>query len=314
MTLFSQLRSWLHSALHRSHTEHAMDAELRFHLESYADDLIRNGIPRDEVLRRARREFGGLERAKEECRDARGITFLESLLQEIRYALRTLRNSPAFTAIAILTLALGIGANTAIFSLIDTVVLRMLPVRNPQEFVQLSRLDPSRGGDSDLYFTNTIWEQVRDHQDVFSSTLAWSNERFDLAQGGAVQNANGVIISGDFFNALGVRPVAGRLLTVADDQRGCPSPPSSVTASGRIISPPPPPPSAPRSLSIIIPSRSLASALLASTDWISAANLISPFPSAPLLSSMEKTLASTLAPGGGLPSWVASSQVSLPNN
>jgi predicted permease len=200
-----------------------MDAELRFHLETYANDLIRNGVPRDEALRRARIEFGGLERAKEECRDARGITFVESLLQDIRYALRTLRNSPVFTAIAIFTLALGIGANTAIFSLIDTVVLRMLPVRNPQELVQLSRFDPSRGGQGDSYFTNTIWEQVRDHQDHFSSALAWSTDRFDLAQGGAVENANGIFVSGDFFNALGVRPAAGRLLTVADDQRGCPA-------------------------------------------------------------------------------------------
>ena len=223
MTLFSQLRSWLRSILHRSHLERDMDDELQFHLESYADDLIRTGIPRDEAFRRARREFGGLERAKEECRDARGITFLESLLQDVRYALRTLRNSPAFTAIAILTLALGIGANTAIFSLIDTVVLRMLAVQNPQELVQLSHLDPARGGDSDLYFTNTIWEQVRDHQDFFSSALAWSTHRFDLAPGGAVQNANGIFVSGDFFNVLGVRPAAGRLLTIADDQRGCPS-------------------------------------------------------------------------------------------
>ena len=223
MTLFSRLRSWLHSTLHRSRTEHDMDAELRFHLETYADDLNRNGIPRDEALRRARREFGGLERAKEECRDARGITFLESLLQDIRYALRTLRSSPVYTAIAIFTLALGIGANTAIFSLIDTVVLRMLPVRNPQELVQLSRQDPARGNQGDFYFTNAIWEQLRDHRDVFSSALAWSTDRFDLAQGGAVQNVNGIFVSGDFFDALGVRPAAGRLLTVADDQRGCPA-------------------------------------------------------------------------------------------
>jgi putative ABC transport system permease protein len=224
MTLLAQLRSWLHSLLRRSDLERDMDAELRFHLETCADDLVRAGIPRDEAMRRARREFGGLERAKEECRDARGITFLESLLQDIRYALRTLRNSPVFTAIAISTLALGIGANTAIFSLIDTVVLRMLPVRNPQELVQLSRFDPSRGGQGDLYFTNAIWEQVRyHHDDLFSSALAWSTDRFDLAQGGAVQNANGIFVSGDFFNALGVRPAAGRLLTVADDQRGCPA-------------------------------------------------------------------------------------------
>jgi len=186
-----------------------MDAELRFHLETYADDLIRNGIPRDEAFRRAHLEFGGLERAKEQCRDARGITFLESLFQDIRYALRTLRNSPAFAAIAILTLALGIGANTAIFSLIDTVVLRMLPVRNPQELVQLSRLDPARGGKGDFYFTNAIWEQVRNHRDdLFSSAFAWSTDRFDLAKGGAVQNANGIFVSGDFFNALGVRPAS----------------------------------------------------------------------------------------------------------
>jgi putative ABC transport system permease protein len=224
MTLLAQLRSWLNSLLRRSDLERDMDAELRFHLETCADDLVRAGIPRDEAMRRARREFGGLERAKEECRDARGITFLESLLQDIRYALRTLRNSPVFTAIAISTLALGIGANTAIFSLIDTVVLRMLPVRNPQELVQLSRFDPSRGGQGDLYFTNAIWEQVRyHHDDLFSSALAWSTDRFDLAQGGAVQNANGIFVSGDFFNALGVRPAAGRLLTVADDQRGCPA-------------------------------------------------------------------------------------------
>jgi predicted permease len=201
-----------------------MDAELRFHLETYADDLIRSGVPRDEALRRAQLEFGGLELTKDQCRDARGITFLESLLQDIRYALRTLCNSPAFTAIAILTLALGIGTNTAIFSLIDTVVLRMLPVRNPQELVQLSHLDPARGGQGDPYFTNAIWEQVRDHHDdLFSSALAWYTDRFDLAQGGAVQNINGIFVSGDFFNALGVRPGAGRLLTVADDQRGCPA-------------------------------------------------------------------------------------------
>jgi len=306
MTHFPRFRSWLHSTLHRSQMERDMDAELRFHLETYSDDLIGNGIPWDEAFRRAHLEFGGLERAKEECRDARGITFLESLFQDIRYALRTLRNSPAFTAIAILTLALGIGANTAIFSLIDTVVLRMLPVRNPQELVQLSRLDPTRGGQGDFYFTNAIWEQVRNHRDdLFSSALAWSTDRFDLAQGGAVQNANGIFVSGDFFNVLGVRPAAGRLLTVADDQRGCPG--LAVISYGfwHDHFGGSPDASAALSPSTIILSRSLASAPPDSMASTSAANSTSPFPSAPRLSSTANTLASALAPGGGSPSWVA---------
>jgi len=113
MTHFSRFRSWLHSTLHRSQTERDMDAELRFHLETYSDDLMGNGVPWDEAFRRAHLEFGGLERAKEECRDARGITFLESLFQDIRYALRTLRNSPtsiqraAGRAISILRMRFG---------------------------------------------------------------------------------------------------------------------------------------------------------------------------------------------------------------
>ena len=163
---------------------------------------------------------------------------MESLMQDLRFALRMLRKSPGFTAVAVLTLALGIGANTAAFSLIDAVMLRTLPVERPDELLQLKRQDPRYAGGgpasfSNLLsflwdggaspsFSNPLWEQVRDQQNVFSGVFAWSNNRFDLARGGTVQPAEGSFVSGDFFTTLGLRPAAGRLIAGSDDHRGCP--------------------------------------------------------------------------------------------
>jgi hypothetical protein len=115
--------------------ENEMDAELRFHIEAFAEDLVRRGVPREEALRRARIEFGGIERAKEECREARGVNFISSLVQDLRFGLRMLRKSPGFTATAVLALALGIGVNTTAFTVFDAVALRPRAVKDPDRLV-----------------------------------------------------------------------------------------------------------------------------------------------------------------------------------
>ncbi len=141
---------------------------------------------------------------------------LDTLGHDLRYALRNLKNSPAFATVAILSLALGIGANTAIFSIVDAVMLKNLPVERPQELMQV------KIGRDDS-FTNPIWEQLRDHQDVFSGVFAWTTHRFNLASGGEVSGADGIMVSGDFLRTLGVRAILGRTLTSMDDRRGCPA-------------------------------------------------------------------------------------------
>src|SRR5438067_13901344 len=112
MTMWSRVRSWVRSMMQRSRMEREMDAELRFHIQAFAEDLARSGVPREEALRRARIGFSGIERAKEKCREARGLSLVESIVQDLRFGLRMLRKNPGFTAVAVIPLAFGTGANT----------------------------------------------------------------------------------------------------------------------------------------------------------------------------------------------------------
>jgi len=151
------------------------------------------------------------------------LHWLDTPTQDVRYALRILKNSPGFTAVAVLSLALGLGANIAIFSLLDAVILKYLPVERPQELRQMQYRAPDSSSDSTV-FTNPAWEQVRDHQNVFTEVFAWGNRaRLDLTQGEAMRAANGLWVSGGFFRALGLHATAGRLISDADDRRGCPA-------------------------------------------------------------------------------------------
>ncbi len=152
----------------------------------------------------------------------------DEMFQDLRYGARMLLKQKSFTVVAVLSLALGIGANTAIFQLLDAVRLRLLPVKAPQELaeVRLTTMNGTRGSKSGRFpaVTNPIWEQVRERQEAFSGICAWGQYSFNLAQGGEVRNARGLLVSGDFFNVLGVQPMLGRVFTAAEDQRGCAAP------------------------------------------------------------------------------------------
>src|SRR5256885_934239 len=158
---------------------------------------------------------------------------MSSLLQDFRFAARMLRKTPGFTLAAVLSLALGIGANTAIFQLLDAVRMKTLPVRAPRELaeVRIADMKGARGSFNFRYpsVSNPIWEGIRDRQQAFSGIFAWAPTGFNLAQGGDVRQAKALWVSGDFFNVLGVPPMMGRVLNASDDVRGC-------TAPGVVIS------------------------------------------------------------------------------
>ena len=193
-----------------------MDAELLFHIEVYAEDLVRSGVPRQEAMRRARREFGGIDRAKEECREARGVNFIETLLQDSRYGLRTLVKSPAFAAIAIITLALGIGANTAIFSVVKAVLLDRLPFRQPDRLVKLAA-----GGRRELNPSTVSYLLVQDWKErthSFESMSVYGNWTPTLTNDGRPRILRGARVTYDFFDTLGVSVELGRGFEQSDDR------------------------------------------------------------------------------------------------
>ena len=177
--------------------------EMRLHLELRAAETPD-----------ARIRFGNLTRIQEDSRNAWRWPTLDSIVQDIRYGIRTLAASPAFTITAILSLTLGIGANTAIFSLLNAIMLRTLPVKDPGRLVsvQIEQV-PS--------FTNPLWEQIRDHSSAFEGVLAYGNSQFDLSSGGDRHYANGLMVSGDYFRTLGVPAIRGRVINPDDDKRGC---------------------------------------------------------------------------------------------
>ena len=194
----------------RAALDRDLDRELRDHVERRVSALVDAGVPEREARRRAALEIGGVEQTKEAVRDVRGTRWAHDLAQDVRYGARSLLGRPGLLIAATLSLGLGLGANTAIFSLVDAVLLRALPVRDPAALVMVNRT-----------WTNPIWEQVETRAaPFFDGTAAWSDDRFDLSRGGEADPVDGLFVTGAFFETLGVEPALGRLLTRLDDHRG----------------------------------------------------------------------------------------------
>jgi predicted permease len=189
--------------------------EMQAHLEYLAQEYIEQGLAPAEARMQALRDFGGLAQLEEASRDARGVRWVHDAIQDGRYALRLLRRTPGFTLAAVLTLALGLGANTAIFSLVDTVLLRTLPVRQPHELVFLQTTGSSGLAGVPAF---PFFERVRDHASSFSGLAAYAADELRVEVDGSVEQAYGQIASGSYFELLGLRPAIGRLFT-ADDER-----------------------------------------------------------------------------------------------
>jgi putative ABC transport system permease protein len=212
MTLGSRLRSWLRMIVQRSRMEREMDAELRFHMEAYAEDLVRSGVPRQEALRRARLEFGGIENAKEECREALGVHFAETLLQDLRYGLRTMLHAPGFTLTAVLALALGIGANTAIFSVVNAVLLRPLPYGQPDRLLQVWHTPPQKSFPGMPIFTvspaNFLDWRTQNHS--FEGMAAYGFGRYTITGSGHPETLRVVAATNGLLSILHAQPLLGR--------------------------------------------------------------------------------------------------------
>jgi len=213
MSLWTRVCSWTRSTVRPTRMERDMDEEMRFHIEAHASELMKRGITREKALRQARMEFGGVETTKAECRDAVGVSFLETLLQDVRHSVRAMLRTPVFTLTAIIVLALGIGATTAIFSVVDAVLLRPLAYRDSGRLVTILMY-----GDGPVSAGNYIdWRDQSRSFTTMSAAEYWSP---NLTGIDSPEHIPGLKVTQDLFPMLGIKPLLGRLFLEGEDKKG----------------------------------------------------------------------------------------------
>ena len=195
-----------------------MDAELRFHLDARTHDLVASGLAPAEARRRAIEEFGDPLRWKEQGREVRGVGWIDGIKADLRYGLRMMMQSPGFAAAAVLSMAIGIGANTAIFSLVNSVLLKPLPVHDPESLILLAVSSDQSGLGSS--FPYPFYLDLREANEALSGVLASASMGPSLEAGGPPEQIDGELVSGNYFEVLGVQPHLGRLFTDNDERAG----------------------------------------------------------------------------------------------
>ena len=209
--------TWWRRVFSRDRLESQLDAELRDHFDRLVSDFIARGHAESEARRLARLEFGGMDQVKEACRDERGTRWVDEITQDVRYGLRGFRKNPGFTTVAVVTLAIGVGASLAIFNVVDALLLRPLPVPRAAQLVTFSRWVGSNSSESFSY------PQIRDlasHRDLFASLCGIGTETLFVGPPDELEPVGAAWVSGGYFETLGIVPFAGRLLQAADDEPG----------------------------------------------------------------------------------------------
>jgi predicted permease len=214
--MLARLRSFTRTLFGRDRFDRELHEEMRFHIEARAEDLMRTGLDEATAMRRARMEFGTVDAIQDDCRQSRGLRWLDEINGDLRYALRLMRKTPGFTAAAVLSLGLGIGANTAIFSLMNAVLLRTLPVHNPHELVYFAHgLQPDTAGISSNF---PLYERFKTLDPLFNGITAYSSTGFTVQAADGLDIASGLWASGNYHAVMGVPMAIGRGFVAESDR------------------------------------------------------------------------------------------------
>ena len=214
--MLPRLRSYWQAFWNRSRLERDLDDEMNFHLEARMEDLVRSGLSRKEARRRAGVEFGCTEAYQDRVRESRRVNWLEDFAQDLRYGLRVLRKSPGLMLVAVLTLALGVGASSWLFSMLRQWVIEAVSFPNPDRLEVLWKLETKKGWTGPVSAPDFLDWRAQNH--VFESLSAWTTREFNFTGGDIPERIQGAHVSADFFRTLGVQPMAGRDFSSEEDQ------------------------------------------------------------------------------------------------